>query len=471
MIDLIFREYDIRGKVGTELDPGKVYDFARALAYYFKQQNQDIKTVAIGMDGRTHSPELKERLCAGLLDSGLDLVFLGICPSPALYFSLHVLPVDAGVMITASHNPKEYNGFKICLGTNCVWGKQITEIRDLFKRGVALNTTHKGAMVDSPIVQPYVTWLRNHFTQLLDMDLPMVIDCGNGAGAAVIPALVEIMRWPNVQLLCATVDGSYPNHEADPTKQENMRDVKQTLATTDAVLGIGLDGDADRMSAMTKSGRLVAGDELLALFCKQVLEEFPGTSVVIDIKSSCALIELITRYGGIPYLSPSGHAIIKEYMKKTGAKIGGELSCHFIFADHYFGYDDAIYAFLRLLALIHTTHKTLDELLTIIPKRFGSAEIRIPCPEAQKQQLVAAVKRFFIHNPYAAFNELDGVRISMPYGWGIIRPSNTQAMVSLRFESESAEGLRQIKQDFFDALTSYCDESSLYNYLALKDHC
>lgn len=467
MIDLIFREYDIRGIVGTELDPAQVYDFARALSAYFKQQNPAVQKIAVGMDGRTHSPELKKELCAGLLDSGLDVVFLGVCPSPALYFALHTMPVDAGVMITASHNPKEYNGFKICLGTKCVWGGQITQIRDLFKQRTSVTTAHKGSEIDSPIVQPYVTWLRDHFKQLVGMSLPIVIDCGNGAGAAVIPTLVKIMQWPHVQLLCCTVDGTYPNHEADPTKKENMADVKHALATTNAVLGIGLDGDADRMTPMTKSGRLVAGDELLALFCKQVLEEFPGTSVIVDIKSSSALLELIARWGGKPILSPSGHAIIKEQMKKTNARIGGELSCHFIFADHYFGFDDAIYACLRLLDLLHTTRKTLDELLGIIPQRFGTTEIRMPCAEEQKKLLIAAVKEFFLDNPEATLNELDGVRITMPYGWGIIRASNTQAMVSMRFESESIDGLHTIKQNFFDALKPYFDASFLHTYLEL----
>ncbi|MBS1986514.1 phosphomannomutase/phosphoglucomutase [Candidatus Dependentiae bacterium] len=469
MIDLIFREYDIRGKVGSELNPDDVYDFARSLAYYFKQLNPATQKIAVGMDGRTHSPHLKEKLCAGLLDSGLDILFLGICPSPALYFALHTLPVDAGVMITASHNPKEYNGFKICMGTTCVWGTQITQLRDLFKRRATLGATTKGSIIESPIVDPYVTWLHDHFKQLVGLQLPMVIDCANGAGAAVIPALIERMEWPNAQMLCCTIDGSYPNHEADPTKKENMRDVTHALATTDAVLGIGLDGDADRMTPMTKSGRLVRGDELLALFCKSVLEEFPNSSVIVDIKSSSALLELITRWGGIPILSPSGHAIIKEEMKRTKAPIGGELSCHFIFADHYFGFDDAIYAFLRLLELMRTTGRSLDELLTIIPERFGSAEIRMPCPEEQKKRMIAAVKQFFAHQRDAEFNELDGVRVSMPYGWGIVRASNTQAMLSLRFEANTQDGLARIKKDFFYALSPYFEPSFLYKYLELKD--
>jgi phosphomannomutase len=301
------------------------------------------------------------------------------------------------------------------------------------------------------------------------MDMPIIIDCGNGAAAAVIPTLVTHMRWPHVQLLCSTIDGTYPNHEADPTKKENMRDVKQALATTDAVLGIGLDGDADRMAPMTKSGRLVAGDELLALFCKPVLAEFPASSVIIDIKSSSALLELVTRWGGIPRLSPSGHAIIKEQMKKYASRIGGELSCHFIFADHYFGYDDGIYALLRLLDLLLKTDQTLDELLAMIPLRFGTMEIRVPCKEEDKQSIIRAVKQFFAQYPDVAFNELDGVRVTLAYGWGIIRASNTQAMLSLRFESESADGLRRIKEDFFHALQPFFDESVLRTYLEMKE--
>lgn len=470
MLDVIFREYDIRGKVGTEVIIDQAYDLARAIAYYFKQRNPAVRAIAVGMDGREHSPILKEKLCAGLIDSGMDVVFIGVCPSPALYFALHTMPVDAGVMITASHNPKEYNGFKICIGHDSVWGKQIAHIRDLFKKRAALPMAHKGTLREQPIVEPYIAWMVEHFPDLVGMQLPVVIDCGNGAAAAVIPGLIKAMRWPYITLLCGTIDGTNPNHEADPTKEANMLDVRAALATGDAVVGIGFDGDADRMAPMTKTGRLVAGDELLALFSEQVLKEFPGTTVVIDIKASSALVELVNRWGGKPVLSPSGHAIIKEHMKKTGARIGGELSCHFNFADHYFGFDDGIYAGLRLLSLLKSTGKTLEELLTIIPKRYGSFEIRMPCPEDKKLEIIATMKEVFAQRPEASLMTLDGVRVEMPYGWGIIRPSNTQPMLSIRFESASPEGLNKIKHDFLQALKPYFDQEFLRKYLEIKEH-
>lgn len=467
MIDVIFREYDIRGKVGTELYIPQVYDFARSLAYYYKQLNPSLRKVAVGMDGRIHSLEIKQELCAGFIDSGIDVVFLGVCPSPALYFALHTLPVDAGVMITASHNPKEYNGFKMCMGTASLWGGQIVEILKLFKNRATLPCSHKGRLTESLIVPLYTDWLVQHFSHLSGMTLPLIIDSGNGAASVVIPGLVEKMAWPNIRLLCNILDGTYPNHEADPTKEENMLDVKALLETTDAVLGIGLDGDADRMTPMTKSGKLVAGDQLLALFSRPILEQFPGTPVVMDIKCSSAVLELITRWGGTPILSPCGHAIIKEQMKKHNALIGGELSCHFIFADRYFGYDDGIYALLRLIELLLTTKKTLEELLTAVPIRYASTEIRMPCVEELKRTYSEAVKQFFIqHYPKDAdFNELDGIRVTMPYGWGIIRASNTQPMITLRFESESPEGLIAIKKDFLQALLPYFELTFLRNYL------
>lgn len=471
MIDVIFREYDIRGKIGTELDIAQVYTFAGALAYYLKQLNPDLTTLAVGMDGRTHSPELKERLCAGLMDAGINIIFVGICPSPALYFALHELAVDGGVMITASHNPKEYNGFKLCLGTVSLWGHQIEQLRELFKKRIVLQAAKKGTISELPIIPRYIEWLSHHFRHLIGMKMPIIIDSGNGAAAVVIPDLVKKMEWHHITLLCNTLDGSYPNHEADPTKAENMLDVKALLATTDAVLGIGLDGDADRMTPMTKSGKLVPGDQLLALFSKPVLQQYPGSTVVMDVKCSSAVLELIKSWHGKTVLSPCGHAIVKEYMKKNNARIGGELSCHFMFVDRYFGYDDGIYAFLRLLELLLQTSESLDQMLKEIPIRYGSTEIRMPCSEEKKRTYGTAVKQFFM-NKYpqtATFNELDGVRVTMPYGWGIIRPSNTQSMVTLRFESESPQGLTTIKQNFFDALCSYFDASFLRTYLDLKD--
>ena len=295
MKDTIFREYDIRGKVDQELIIDQVYDLTRAIAYYFLQHNQTMKTIAVGMDGRTHSPKIKKEMCRALIDSGLNVLFLGVCPSPALYFALYNEPVDGGLMITASHNTKEYNGIKVCLGTESIWGKELQLIKKLYKEKKHIDTKQIGTVRDYPIVPKYIDWLVNHFRSLANLDLKVVIDCGNGAAGTVLPELIKKMNWKHISLLYPEVDGTYPNHEADPTVEKNMQDVKELLATTDFEFGVGLDGDCDRMAVMTKGGKLIPGDQLLAVFTYYLLQNNPQASIVFDIKSSSGLTELIEK--------------------------------------------------------------------------------------------------------------------------------------------------------------------------------
>lgn len=452
MNQAIFREYDIRGKVGDELVLDQVYNLAQAIGYYFHLKKPQTKTIVVGMDGRIHSPKIKNELCKALQESGFNIVFIGICPSPALYFALHILPVDAGLMITASHNPKDYNGIKICLGTDAIWGDQIREIRALFESRKSLNNSVMGSYQEHAIIPDYLVYLESHFKHLKDMPLKAVIDCGNGAAGTVLPNLIKNMGWQHIQLLYADVDGTYPNHEADPVVEHNMIDVKQKLMTTDATIGIGLDGDCDRMAAMTKTGYLVPGDQMLALFAQQLIQEHPQAAVVFDIKSSAGLIELLESWQAKACMSPSGHAIIKDRMKQEKALLGGELSCHFFFHDRYFGYDDGIYAMLRLFELITQSKKSLEELLTIFPKKISTKEFRLVCQEEHKKMIIEQVKKVFARRPDVAMITIDGIRAQMPYGWGIVRASNTQSMVCLRFEADTSEGLQRVKKDFIMAL-------------------
>lgn len=467
MIDTIFREYDIRGKVGTEFIINQTYPLTQAIAYYFKQEKPSVKTVAVGMDARTTSPAIKEEVVRALTDSGLDVIFIGVCPTPVLYFALYTLPVDAGIMITASHNPPEYNGLKLCLGKHSVWGLQVAAIRDLYKKGAQLTSSTKGSVTDQPLIPLYVEWISSHFKHLHKMPLSAVIDCGNGTAGTVIPLLIEAMGWQHITLLYADVNGANPCHEADPVKEKNMQDVKKVLATTDIQVGIGFDGDVDRMAPMTKQGFLVPGDQLLALFSQQLLKEHPGASIVVDIKSSAGLLDLLQEWGANTVLSPSGHAIIKDQMRKHHALLGGELSCHFFFNDRYFGYDDGIYAALRLFELLLHTGKTLDELLLVFPHLYSTPEFRIPCNESDKKRIVDEVLKAFAHRSDVAMITIDGVRARMNYGWGIVRASNTQPELCLRFESATEQGLHQIKEDFFNALQPYVDAQKLKQTIGL----
>lgn len=458
MLDAIFREYDIRGKVDSELILDEVYDLTRAIAYYFVTHNASVKTVALGMDGRLHSPIMQEAMSRALVDSGLNVVRIGVCTSPALYFTLFTQQgVDAGLMITASHNPKDYNGIKICLGKQTVWGVQVREIRQLFKERKKVISLCPGTITDYNSNEVYIAWLANHFSHLKGMTFSAVVDCGNGAAAVIMPQLVQVMEWRNVHLLCATLDGTYPNHEADPVKEKNMLEVRRVLEQTDIALGIGLDGDADRMVPMTKKGYLVPGDRLLALFAQQVLCDNPGAGVVVDIKSSSGLLDLLQSWGARTVISPSGHAIIKDQMKKNAALLGGELSCHFFFHDRYFGYDDGIYAMMRLFEMVSSSPSTLDEQLMIFPPKMSSLEMFIPCEDEHKAGIIAAIKNSFAQRADVAMLTIDGVRAHMSYGWGLVRASNTQPMLTVRFESDSAEGLEHVRQDFVRVLAQHFD--------------
>ena len=404
---------------------------------------------------------MKKEMCRALTDSGLDVVFVGICPTPGLYFALRTLPVDGGLMITASHNPKEYNGMKICLGTESVWGEEIQEIKRLYKAGQHIATHAIGQMNEYPIVDEYVNMLADHFKHLVGMQLSAVIDCGNGAAGTVLPQLVERMQWKNVQLLYCDVDGTYPHHEADPTVEKNMLDVKKFLATTNAAVGLGLDGDCDRLGAMTKAGELVSGDKLLAVFAQPLLKENAGATIVFDIKASEGLIELLYAWGAQPHMSPSGHTNIKERMKKYNALLAGELSGHYFFKDRYYGFDDGIYALLRLFEILQTSGKSLQELLAVFPKKYSSLEYRLACPEEKKAAVIAAIQKAFTARDDITMVTVDGIRATMPYGWGLVRPSNTQAVLSMRFESDSREGLQKVKQDFIAILSHHLDAEVL----------
>lgn len=455
MHESVFREYDIRGKVPQELDPSEMYSLGQAIAYFLLKESSSVKVIIVGMDGREHSPILKDALCKALIDSGLHVIFIGICPSPVMYFGLFTTDADAGLMITASHNPPEYNGIKIMLGKKSIWGNQIREIGQFYKERKSITPASIGTYREGNLNTPYIEYLKNAFPSLINMPLKAIIDCGNGAGGAVLPQLVHALNWKHVHLLYPEIDGITPHHEADPTVPENMMDVRDLLATTDAQIGIGLDGDADRMAAITKSGFLVPGDQLLAVFADSLRKGHPDLRVVFDAKSSGGLIDLLTGWDVHGYMSRSGHAIIKQEMIKNDALLGGELSCHFVFADRYFGFDDGVYAMMRLFEIIITTGKTLEELLSIFPKKFSSPEYRISCQDNKKEEIITRLYTHFIMLPDTQVVTIDGVRVIKKYGWGIVRASNTQPVLSMRFESDTQKGLTHIKNDFKKILSDY----------------
>jgi len=465
MKESIFREYDIRGIVDDEFIIDQVYDLTRAIICYFIRQKPSLKTIAVGMDGRTHSPAIMKEICRACVDSGLNVIDVGLCPIPVLYFALHTMPVDGGLMITASHNPKEYNGIKICLGKDVVSGTQIKEIKHLYEKKGQTTLAVKGILTRASVIPRYVDWLVDHFRPLIGMNMRFVIDCGNGAAGAVVPQLIKKMRWNNVQLLYEKICGSFPHHEADPTKIENMRDVCNILKTTDAQVGIGFDGDADRMGVVTKEGAIVLGDRLLALFAEPVVKKYPGSSIVFNVMSSSGLIELLKQWGAHGHMVPVGRSVMVQEMNRLGALIGGETSCHFFFKDRHFGYDDGIYAGLRFLEILYLSNRLLTDLLTMLPCKVTSPEFRIVSTESKKNSIVESVKKAFVARPDVTTITIDGVRVQTSYGWGIVRASNTQPVLSLRFEANSSDALKQIKQEFISILSNHFNVTQLKKQL------
>jgi len=464
--DTIFREYDIRGIVGTQLLIDQTYSLACAIAYFLKQQKPTLRTIAIGMDGRTHSPALKEQVCAAFLDSGIDVIFLGICPTPIMYFSQHMLPVDAGIMITASHNPAAYNGIKIMVDRKKVFGSNIQQIKKLYQAKAHIKTATKGNYRQHDIIDIYIAWLKEQFLDLVGYNPAVVLDCGNGATGTVIPRLLQAMNW-QIPVLCQEVDGTYPNHEADPTVDCNVQDMRVYLQQNPEMkLGIGFDGDGDRMGAILSDGYLVPGDVLIAVFARSMAHAWQDRSVVFDIKASSNVQQFVEQCGMKVQVSASGHAHIKGCMQQHNAILGGELSCHFFFYDRYFGFDDGIYAMMRLIEIIKANPRAIEEVMQLLPPLLSTPEIRIPCADDVKRQVVTEVQDHFGKNTQAALTLIDGVRATLPYGTGLIRASNTQPAICLRFEAATKENLQRIKNDFLGILKTFIDEKQLIDYFA-----
>ena len=490
MLDSIFKCYDIRGIVGNDFLLDSVYDFGCAFIYYCKQQRPKLDTIVIGRDGRVHSEQIYKELVRACTDRGITICSIGVCCTPVMYFALHDKLGQAGIMITASHNGPEYNGLKLCLGTKSVWGDQLQEIKKIMRAHsldiILENTKKPGTILKSLVCQVNITekyceYLLEQFEHLKNLSIPLVIDCANGAAGTVIPQLVERMGWINAIILHQEIDGSFPNHGADPTVPENMRCVERKLAELENNtgmngIGIGLDGDCDRMAALyLNSGslvlsNLVLGDTLLALFVlnSPELEKISKKiTVICDIKCSQAVLDLFVKNNIDTIVSPSGHSIIKQKIRDHNALFAGELSCHFFFSDRYFGYDDGIYAMLRLIELVHNSQKSFAQLCAEIPQLYTTLEMRIACVQEQKNMLIQAVHESFVKNyehDECEIVTIDGVRVKTPYGTGLIRASHTQPVISLCFESETQDGLSRIQQEFYDILVLFLDVQVLHKY-------
>jgi len=433
----IFREYDIRGVVDQDLNDEVAHLLGRGFATYISRKGK--RRVVVGRDGRLSSPRFRNPLVQGMVGGGLDVVDIGVCPTPVFYFSLFHLDREGGMMITGSHNPPEFNGFKVCVGKETLYGEEIQNLRKLVEAKKFIQA--KGSVAFQDIIPVYQNFILNNIR--LRRNLKVVVDSGNGTAGAVAPRILKNLGCEVIELY-SEVDGRFPNHHPDPTIPENMRDLIARVRETGAELGIGYDGDADRIGVADHLGNIIWGDQLLILFAREVLRHRPGATIVSEVKCSQNLFDDIAKHGGRGIMWRAGHSLLKSKMKEEKALLGGEMSGHIFFADRYFGYDDAIYASCRLLEILSQSEKKIPELLSDLPKTFNTPEIRVDCPDDTKFALVERVKESF-RREYPIV-DVDGVRVLFPDGWGLVRASNTQPVLVLRFEARSPERLQEIRR-------------------------
>lgn len=442
----IFREYDIRGLVDTELTEETALGIAKAFGTYVQRQGK--KVLAMGRDVRLTSDRFAEIAHEGLISTGCEIIDIGVVPTPLLYFALFQLPVDGGVMITASHNPSEYNGFKLCVGTSSIYGQEIQKIRDMIEQEDF--TTGKGSLKHHEgIIQTYINYIREHIK--LSRPVRVAIDCGNGTASLVAPELIKVLGCEPIELYC-TPDGRFPNHHPDPTDPHNLVDLIAAVKENKTEAGLAYDGDSDRLGVVDDKGNILWGDQLLIIFARDALKRKPKSTVIFEVKCSKTLEEDIAKNGGVPIMWKAGHSLIKSKMKETHAALAGEMSGHLFFADEYFGYDDAIYASVRLLRILSNEKRPLSEFLSDVPKTYSTPEIRVDCPDDKKFDVVAEVTNYF-RGRYPIV-DVDGVRVKFQDGWGLVRASNTQPALVLRFEADTPEGLKRIQSEVEAVLKS-----------------
>lgn len=478
----IFREYDIRGVVGTDITKDTAKLIGWAFGKYVLEVNgvEDAKagelTVAVGRDVRVHSTQLSNGLVDGITSAGLNVIDVGVCPTPLVYFSLYNINVDGGVMITGSHNPAEFNGFKLCVGKEALHGETIQHIRRIIEEG---NPDFASApatrMIDqveyTEIVPFYQAYLREQFVfpgQVINPPIKVVVDSGNGTAGAVAPSILREMGCEVVELY-SQPDGRFPNHHPDPTVPENLKDLIKAVKENSADFGVAYDGDADRIGIVDENGSIIWGDRLMIIFAREICKEWPGAIFVSEVKASQVLYDEIAKAGGEGIMWKAGHSLIKAKMKEVEAVLGGEVSGHIFFADRFYGYDDAIYATCRLIEILKRgrTKIPISEdqgqkveikrgvsfLLEGVPDTYTTPEIRVDCPDEKKFKVVEDITEAFTSRKVPVVEGLnikdvitvDGARVVFEHGWGLVRASNTQPVLVLRYEADSEENLTAIR--------------------------
>jgi len=439
----ILREYDIRGIVGSTLTEDDAYALGRS--YGAKAHGEGARTVAVGRDGRTHSGMLEAELIRGLNDSGISVVSIGMGPSPMLYFATHYLDVDGGIQVTGSHNPADYNGFKMLLKGRSVFGQEIQEIGQRAASGHWHDGS--GTIEEVDIREAYANRLLQDFS-----GKPFRIgwDAGNGAAGPILDMLVE--RLPgHHHVIFSQVDGTFPNHHPDPTVEANLADLKSLVEREQLDFGIAFDGDGDRIGAVDGTGRVIWGDQLLMILAEAILREVPGATIIADVKASQTLFDRIAELGGQPLMWKTGHSLIKSKMKETGAPLAGEMSGHVFFKHRWYGFDDALYAAVRLIEAVSSSGKSLTELKSAMPKAVATPELRFQVDEVRKFAIIDEVRDRLAADG-AKVDSTDGVRVSTADGWWLLRASNTQDVLVARAEAKDEAGVERLIAQIDDQL-------------------
>jgi len=436
MNPMIFREYDIRGVVDEDLTAEDALLIGKGIGTFLKGQGK--QKITLGRDCRLSSETYGRKIREGLSSTGCHVIDVGLCPTPVLYFSIRQLDAEGGVMVTASHNPPQYNGFKVCSGSDSVHGTDLQKIRSIIERGAFAE--EQGHWTTAQVASSYKDFVVNNTS--LSRPLRVGVDAGNGTAGVVAVPILRALGCEVFPLYCE-MDGTFPNHPADPTVEENMAALIRLVREKGLDVGLGYDGDGDRLGVVDEVGRMVFGDQLMIIFSREILSRRPGATFISEVKCSQTLYDDIRRRGGRAVMWKAGHSLIKQKMKEEGAALGGEMSGHLFFADRYFGYDDAVYASCRLLEIMAGTGKRVSELLEDVPKTFSTPEIRVPCADEKKFEVVERVTAD-LKEQYDVI-DLDGARIVFEDGWGLVRASNTQPVLVLRFEALSAERLGEIR--------------------------
>ncbi|MBL8210377.1 MAG: phosphomannomutase/phosphoglucomutase [Bryobacterales bacterium] len=434
----IFREYDIRGIADVDLLSPDIETLGRGLGTFLGRNG--VSKINLGRDCRLSGDRLREALLKGLLSTGLDVTDIGRVPTPLLYYSVYHLKAQAGVMITGSHNPAEYNGFKTMLGKGTIYGDQIQEVLRIIQAGDF--TEGQGTYHEADVLPSYIEEIASQFQYT--RRLKVVVDAGNGTGGPPMHGILEKLNVDAVELYF-DMDGNFPNHHPDPTVEHNLEHLKAAVAKHGADLGIAFDGDADRIGAVDEQGNVVWGDMLLLIAAREILTRKPGSTFIGEVKCSQVMYDELQRLGGRPIMYKTGHSLIKAKMKEEHAELAGEMSGHMFFADRYYGYDDALYAACRLMEVVAASGKPLSAQLEGLAKTVTTPELRVDTTDEAKFAIVAKVAEHYKQRRKVV--DVDGVRVLFEKGWGLVRASNTQPVLVMRFEAESPELLNQYRQE------------------------